>query len=217
MVTRGCCLPVGSCAIVVSLCGSSSSPPPPCSGWDHGWVWTHTQPWSCCAWQGRRWASPPLCWRPSETAWCSFAFGSCTCLSTRWVCTCLSHMTVLASLLWLADCHFRWGRSFYTSSGECLESNCFSVSLCIPLKMSFPVVLFQGQPSSGDRLPLYPRCSPDINQRVTRSQRAWSCHLLVGSLAVVQADVCLRCGQTHVSLSDVVGPHRCASLLFLFW
>lgn len=77
-------------------------------------------------------------------------------------------------------------------------------------------IRFQGQPSSGDRLPLYPRCSPDINQRLTRGQRTRPCHLLVGLLAAVQADVCLRCGQTHVSLSDVVGPHRCKSLLFLF-
>lgn len=81
----------------------------------------------------------------------------------------------------------------------------------------FLPILFQGQPSSGDGLPLYPRCSPDIGQRVTRGQRARPRHLLVGSLAVVQADARLRCGQTHVSLSDVVGSHRCVFLLVLFW
>lgn len=114
---------------------------------------------------------------------------------------------------WLAGCLFRWGRSFSTSSGECWEPNCCSVLLSGPLKMSFPwllsPILFQGQPSSGDRLPLCPRRSPDPHQRVTRGPRTRPCHILVGPLAAVQADVCLGCGQTHVSLSDVVGPHGC--------
>lgn len=75
-------------------------------------------------------------------------------------------------------------------------------------------LLSQGQPPSGDGLPLYPHCSPDINQRVTRGPRPRPCHLLVDPLAAVQADVRLGRGQAHVALSHVVGAHRCASPLF---
>lgn len=76
------------------------------------------------------------------------------------------------------------------------------------------LLLSQGQPSSGDGLPLYPHSSPDINQRVTRGPRPRPRHLLVDPLAAVQADVRLGRGQAHVALPHVVGAHRCASLLF---
>lgn len=217
MVTRGCCLPGGSCVTAVSLWGNSCSPLPPCCGWDPGWVWTLTRPWSCCAWQGRRWASPPPCWRASETAWCSFASGPSTCPSTRWAIPCLSLITVLVSLGWLADLSFQVGQVFLY-----FQWWVYGSGLLLPLPPRSPkhvifcliLLLSQGQPSSGDGLPLYPHCSPDINQRVTRGPRPRPCHLLVDPLAAVQADVRLGRGQAHVALSHVVGAHRCASRLF---
>lgn len=69
---------------------------------------------------------------------------------------------------------------------------------------------FQGQLAPGDGVPLYPCCSPDFNQRITRSPRARSCHFLAYSLAALQTDVCIRGGETNLALSHLVGPHRYA-------
>lgn len=70
-------------------------------------------------------------------------------------------------------------------------------------------ITVQGQLASGDGVPLYPCCSTDLNQRVTRGQRARSRDLLADPLVALPAHVCLRCGETHVTLSHVVGPYRC--------
>lgn len=75
-----------------------------------------------------------------------------------------------------------------------------------PIALPAPV---QGQPAPGDGIPLHPRCPTDSNQRVSRGQRARSRHLLADPLVALQAYVRLRCCETHVALSHMVGPHRC--------
>lgn len=86
----------------------------------------------------------------------------------------------------------------------------FPCPLCLSLSPAecFLFLFWQGQPASRDWVPLYPCCSADNNQRVTRGQRARSCNLLAAPLAALQANVCLWCGEAHITLSHVVGSYR---------
>lgn len=70
----------------------------------------------------------------------------------------------------------------------------------------------QGQPASGDGVSLCPCGSADINQGVPEVQRTWWCDLLVDPLAALQAHVCIWSGETHITLSNMVGSYRYASL-----
>lgn len=217
MVMRGCCLLVGSCDTVVNRWWNSCCPLPPCCGWDLGSAWTHKLVWSCCVSLGLCWASPPCWWRLFEIVWCFFAFGSCTCPCTRWV---YSFQWVFFHRLpsWFSFSYW----SFLISGGPGI-SLLSVVSDVSSIKRSFdsllpfnpfdsflwPFLPAQGQLAFGDGLPLYPCCSSDDNQRVTRDQRARSCDLLADPLVALQAHVCLWCGKTHIALSHMVGPHRC--------
>lgn len=84
---------------------------------------------------------------------------------------------------------------------------------CHTFLLLFLLTRVQGQLASGDGVPLHPCCAIDNNQRVTRGQRARSRDLLAGTLAALQAHVCIWCGKTHITLSHLVGPHRCVSVL----
>lgn len=79
-----------------------------------------------------------------------------------------------------------------------------------------PFLTVQGQLASRDGVPVYPCCSSDSNQGVPTGQTAWSCDLLADPLAALQAHVCLWRGETHITLSHLVGSYRYA-WVSLYW